>query len=114
MSRFAYCGLKRDGEAGLSQMTGIIWFAGDEHDVSDEAAQIMRNHADMWREVKPAAAQEVHEPADATAASPHDEEAGEAARTDAAAQTDQSEPVKPVEPAPALSGGKKARAPQKG
>jgi hypothetical protein len=48
MPRLLYVGLKQAGERAFMDKTGIEWFPGSSHDVSDAHAALMLQHADVW------------------------------------------------------------------
>lgn len=51
MVKIKYVGLKQDGERAFMEHTGIEWFHGSEHEVSDENAGMMLRHPDVFERV---------------------------------------------------------------
>lgn len=48
MIKLKYVGAKTDGERAFKEKTGIEWFPGDEHEVSNEHAAEMLRHPDVF------------------------------------------------------------------
>lgn len=59
--KLKYVGLK-DSETAFSDVTGIIWGQGSEHDVSDEIAEKMLKHPDVFAVAEAATAEKAQEP----------------------------------------------------
>jgi hypothetical protein len=51
MVNIKYVGVKADGERAFKDDTGIEWFAGDVHEVSEENAAKMLRHPDVFVQV---------------------------------------------------------------
>lgn len=52
MIELKYVGLKLDGERAFQQETGIEWFPGSQHAVTEDMAAKMLKHPDVFEEVE--------------------------------------------------------------
>lgn len=50
--KLKYIGLKEDGERAFQEKTGIEWFPGDVHDITDKAiCRLLLEHPTLWEPV---------------------------------------------------------------
>lgn len=85
MVKIKYVGVKTDGERAFKADTGIEWFPGHEHEVSEEHAAKMLRHPDVFEQVTGAPVKPAKQPALRAVAADQDEVDDEAiAREEAA------------------------------